>query len=86
MIELKIPYSWLVSTHRPVTKTGVGEYWFGGCLEEKFILRRCNDDWINATHILKVAGLDKNERTRFLGEVHKKKHEKVQGGNCKYQG
>jgi transcription factor MBP1 len=51
------------------------------------IMRRRADDWINATHILKVADFDKPARTRILErEVQKGVHEKVQGGYGKYQG
>ncbi|KKK16001.1 hypothetical protein P175DRAFT_0531024 [Aspergillus ochraceoroseus IBT 24754] len=51
------------------------------------VMRRRGDDWINATHILKVAGFDKPARTRILErEVQKGVHEKVQGGYGKYQG
>lgn len=50
-------------------------------------MRRRSDDWINATHILKVAEYDKPSRTRILErEVQKGTHEKVQGGYGKYQG
>jgi transcription factor MBP1 len=50
-------------------------------------MRRRSDDWINATHILKVAEYDKPTRTRILErEVQKGVHEKVQGGYGKYQG
>jgi len=50
-------------------------------------MRRRSDDWINATHILKVADYDKPARTRILErEVQKGVHEKVQGGYGKYQG
>ena len=50
-------------------------------------MRRRHDDWINATHILKVADYDKPQRTRILErEVQKGVHEKVQGGYGKYQG
>ena len=50
-------------------------------------MRRRSDDWINATHILKVADFDKPQRTRILErEVQKGVHEKVQGGYGKYQG
>lgn len=50
-------------------------------------MRRRADDWINATHILKVADYDKPARTRILErEVQKGVHEKVQGGYGKYQG
>ncbi|GAB7357787.1 hypothetical protein MBLNU459_g0606t1 [Dothideomycetes sp. NU459] len=51
------------------------------------VMRRRSDDWINATHILKVADFDKPARTRILErEVQKGVHEKVQGGYGKYQG
>ncbi|KAL9592617.1 MAG: hypothetical protein Q9179_006543, partial [Wetmoreana sp. 5 TL-2023] len=51
------------------------------------VMRRRQDDWINATHILKVADYDKPARTRILErEVQKGIHEKVQGGYGKYQG
>ena len=51
------------------------------------IMRRREDDWINATHILKVAEFDKPARTRILErEVQKGVHEKIQGGYGKYQG
>ena len=50
-------------------------------------MRRRHDDWINATHILKVADFDKPARTRILErDVQKGVHEKVQGGYGKYQG
>jgi hypothetical protein len=50
-------------------------------------MRRRADDWINATHILKVADYDKPARTRILErEVQKGVHEKVQGGYGKYHG
>ena len=50
-------------------------------------MRRRADDYINATHILKVADYDKPARTRILErEVQKGTHEKIQGGYGKYQG
>ncbi|EED19410.1 APSES transcription factor, putative [Talaromyces stipitatus ATCC 10500] len=56
-------------------------------MEGECLMRRRADDWINATHILKVAGFDKPSRTRILErEVQKGVHEKVQGGYGKYQG
>ncbi|KAA8646488.1 hypothetical protein EYZ11_002996 [Aspergillus tanneri] len=56
-------------------------------IESDSVMRRRADDWINATHILKVAGFDKPARTRILErEVQKGVHEKVQGGYGKYQG
>ncbi|KAL1953369.1 hypothetical protein VTO42DRAFT_2968 [Malbranchea cinnamomea] len=61
----------------------VYEYKFGS----ESVMRRRVDDWINATHILKAAGLDKPSRTRILErEVQKGVHEKIQGGYGKYQG
>ena len=56
-------------------------------VEGNHVMRRRVDDWINATHILKVADFDKPARTRVLErEVQKNVHEKVQGGYGKYQG
>ncbi|KAF9888154.1 hypothetical protein FE257_009291 [Aspergillus nanangensis] len=56
-------------------------------LDGDSVMRRRGDNWINATHILKVAGFDKPARTRILErEVQKGVHEKVQGGYGKYQG
>ena len=50
-------------------------------------MRRCDDDWVNATQILKIAGFGKAQRTRILErEVHKFVHRKVQGGHGKFQG
>ncbi|EXJ70809.1 uncharacterized protein A1O5_05799 [Cladophialophora psammophila CBS 110553] len=51
------------------------------------VMRRRSDNWVNATHILKIAGFDKPARTRILErEVQKGVHEKIQGGYGKYQG
>ncbi|OLY79245.1 Start control protein cdc10 [Smittium mucronatum] len=51
------------------------------------VMRRQPDSWLNATQILKVAGIDKGRRTKILErEVLNSKHEKVQGGYGKYQG
>lgn len=62
------------------------EYQFGQDLKEH-VVRRRQDNWINATHILKAAGFDKPARTRILErEAQKDIHEKIQGGYCKYQG
>ncbi|KAI4862626.1 ANK-repeat protein MBP1 [Hypoxylon rubiginosum] len=64
----------------------VYEFQFGQDLKEH-VMRRRQDDWINATHILKAAGFDKPARTRILErEVQKDVHEKIQGGYGKYQG
>jgi hypothetical protein len=51
------------------------------------VMRRRHDSWINATHILKIAGVEKGKRTKILErEVHHEPHEKIQGGFGKYQG
>ena len=51
------------------------------------VMRRQKDDWINATHILKVADLDKPARTRVLEkEIQSGTHEKIQGGYGRFQG
>ncbi|KAL2158261.1 hypothetical protein VTH06DRAFT_4582 [Thermothelomyces fergusii] len=64
----------------------VYEYQFGPDLKEH-VMRRREDNWINATHILKAAGFDKPARTRILErDVQKDIHEKIQGGYGKYQG
>lgn len=50
-------------------------------------MRRRSDGWLNATQILKVAGIEKGKRTKVLEkEVLIGEHEKVQGGYGKYQG
>ncbi|TPX55293.1 hypothetical protein PhCBS80983_g05440 [Powellomyces hirtus] len=51
------------------------------------VMRRKSDGYLNATQILKVAGVDKGRRTKILDkEVMIGEHEKVQGGYGKYQG
>lgn len=51
------------------------------------VMRRQNDSWLNATQILKVAGVEKGRRTKILEkEIQTGTHEKVQGGYGKYQG
>lgn len=50
-------------------------------------MRRRTDGYINATQILKIAGIDKAKRTKILEkEILTGEHEKVQGGYGKYQG
>lgn len=50
-------------------------------------MRRRKDGYINATQILKIAGIDKARRTKILEkEILTGEHEKVQGGYGKYQG
>lgn len=51
------------------------------------VMRRKEDSYLNATQILKVAGIDKGRRTKILEkEIINGEHEKVQGGYGKYQG
>ncbi|KAJ8095307.1 hypothetical protein PM082_010530 [Marasmius tenuissimus] len=51
------------------------------------VMRRRGDSYVNATQILKVAGVDKGRRTKILEkEILPGKHEIVQGGYGKYQG
>ncbi|GMK57687.1 hypothetical protein CspeluHIS016_0405210 [Cutaneotrichosporon spelunceum] len=51
------------------------------------VMRRMADSWVNATQILKVAGISKSVRTKMLEkQVQTQQHEKVQGGYGKYQG
>ncbi|KAH6612835.1 hypothetical protein B0J18DRAFT_375319 [Chaetomium sp. MPI-SDFR-AT-0129] len=51
------------------------------------VMRRQTDGWLNATQILKVAGVEKGRRTKILEkEIQTGEHEKVQGGYGKYQG
>jgi regulatory protein SWI6 len=51
------------------------------------VMRRRADAYVNATQILKVAGIDKGRRTKILEkEILPGKHEIVQGGYGKYQG
>ncbi|KAB8337065.1 hypothetical protein FH972_021369 [Carpinus fangiana] len=51
------------------------------------VMRRRSDSWLNATQILKVAGVDKGRRTKILEkEILVGHHEKIQGGYGRYQG
>lgn len=51
------------------------------------VMRRSSDSWVNATQILKVAGIPKSARTKILDkEIIVGLHDKVQGGYGKYQG
>jgi hypothetical protein len=51
------------------------------------VMKRRYDNYLNATQILKVAGVDKGRRTKILErEIQTGTHEKVQGGYGKYQG
>jgi len=56
-------------------------------INEIACMRRRTDGWLNATQILKIAGVDKGKRTKVLEkEILPGEHEKVQGGYGKYQG
>ncbi|KAA8896652.1 hypothetical protein DIURU_005664 [Diutina rugosa] len=51
------------------------------------IMRRCKDDWVNATQILKCCNFPKAKRTKILEKgVQTGRHEKVQGGFGRFQG
>ncbi|KAK0191782.1 transcription regulator HTH, apses-type DNA-binding domain-containing protein [Armillaria mellea] len=51
------------------------------------VMQRRSDSFVNATQILKVAGVNKGQRTKILEkEILPGKHEIVQGGYGKYQG
>lgn len=51
------------------------------------IMRRCKDDWVNATQILKLCNFPKAKRTKILEKgVQQGQHEKVQGGYGRFQG
>lgn len=51
------------------------------------VMRRRADSYMNATQILKVAGIEKGRRTKILErEIQTGEHEKVQGGYGKFQG
>ena len=51
------------------------------------VMRRRPDSYVNATQILKVAGIEKGRRTKILEkDILPGKHDIVQGGYGKYQG
>lgn len=51
------------------------------------VMRRLRDSYINATQILRAAGLAKPQRTKILEkDVTRGIHEKVQGGYAGFQG
>jgi regulatory protein SWI6 len=52
------------------------------------VMRRRSDSYMNATQILKVAGVDKGKRTKILDRdiVQAGTYEKIQGGYGRYQG
>ncbi|KAL1613280.1 transcriptional regulator swi6, partial [Neofusicoccum ribis] len=51
------------------------------------LMMRCCDSWVNATQILGLACIRKSDRTKTLKrDIWTGEHQKVQGGNFKYQG
>ncbi|RKP21680.1 apses-domain-containing protein [Rozella allomycis CSF55] len=51
------------------------------------VMRRQDSSFINATQILKVAGIEKAKRTKILESfIESGLHDKIQGGNGKFQG
>ncbi|PWZ03490.1 hypothetical protein BCV70DRAFT_197703 [Testicularia cyperi] len=51
------------------------------------VMRRRVDGWLNATQILKIAGIEKTRRTKILEKsILTGEHEKIQGGYGKFQG
>jgi hypothetical protein len=51
------------------------------------VMRRRADGWLNATQILKIAGIEKTRRTKILEKsILTGEHEKIQGGYGKFQG
>ncbi|OLL27024.1 Start control protein cdc10 [Neolecta irregularis DAH-3] len=64
-----------------------GVHVFEMLINDIAVMRRRHDSYLNATQILKVAGIDKGKRTKILEkEILTGEHEKVQGGYGKYQG
>lgn len=56
-------------------------------VNEMPIMRRCKDNWVNATQILKLCNFPKAKRTKILEKgVQQGQHEKVQGGYGRFQG
>lgn len=56
-------------------------------IKDTLAMKRRKDAWMNASQILAIAGLSKEERLNKLAtETWTLRHEKVQGGYAKYQG
>ncbi|ORX61521.1 apses-domain-containing protein [Hesseltinella vesiculosa] len=73
--------------HRIYTAVYSGVPVFEMIINDVAIMRRRIDSYMNATQVLKVAGLDKAKRTKVLEkEILPGVHEKVQGGYGKFQG
>ncbi|ANB15448.1 transcriptional regulator SWI6 [Sugiyamaella lignohabitans] len=69
------------------TATYSGVHVFEMIVKGVAVMRRRHDSSLNATQILKVAGVEKSKRTKVLEkEILTGVHEKVQGGYGKYQG
>ena len=51
------------------------------------VMRRLHDNYVNATQVLRAAGLAKPQRTKILDkDISRMKHEKIQGGYSGFQG
>ena len=51
------------------------------------LMRRCSDNWVNATQILKCCNFPKAKRTKILEKgVQQGLHQKIQGGYGRFQG
>lgn len=59
--------------------SGVAVY--EGLVKDVFVMKRAKDSYMNATQILKVAGLNKAQRTKIIErELLQERHERVQVG------
>lgn len=84
-LPASLPASALPPTIYTATYSGVKVYEM--VVNGVSVMRRKHDSSLNATQILKVAGVEKSKRTKVLErEVLTGEHEKVQGGYGKYQG
>ncbi|CAO3587300.1 unnamed protein product [Absidia cylindrospora] len=76
-----------MATPRIYTAVYSGVAVFEMVVKDIAIMRRRVDSHMNATQILKVAGIEKGKRTKILErEILPGEHEKVQGGYGKFQG
>ncbi|KAI9331235.1 transcription regulator HTH, apses-type DNA-binding domain-containing protein, partial [Zopfochytrium polystomum] len=70
---------------RPAIYSGVNVY--EQVCNDVPVMRRAKDAFINATQILRAAGLPKTQRTKILEkDVCTGRHEKIQGGYHMFQG
>lgn len=82
-----IPHTTTMSDSRIYSAVYSGVAVYETVANDVAVMRRRNDSYMNATQILKVAGIEKGKRTKILErEVLIGEHEKVQGGYGKFQG